>query len=219
VHDADNLGWKLALVASGLAPERLLDTYDAERHTAALENLSVTGRTARFLSPRSTAEHVLRRAVIGLAREYAFARAVVNTGRMSVANSYAGSPAVTDAGWPVPNVPLVLPDGSLAELATLANGVGTVFIGILYAPTRGHDIAEFAQIEAAGLPFRFFVCGPGGIGDPEGKLAAALSADQDTFALIRPDLYLAAALPNATAAEAEGALRRALCLDRARVDA
>lgn len=32
VQDAVNLGWKLALVAHGSAPEALLDTYHAERH-------------------------------------------------------------------------------------------------------------------------------------------------------------------------------------------
>jgi 2-polyprenyl-6-methoxyphenol hydroxylase-like FAD-dependent oxidoreductase len=32
IGDAVNLGWKLALVARGLAPDALLDTYTAERH-------------------------------------------------------------------------------------------------------------------------------------------------------------------------------------------
>jgi 2-polyprenyl-6-methoxyphenol hydroxylase-like FAD-dependent oxidoreductase len=32
IGDAVNLGWKLALVARGVAPESLLDTYTAERH-------------------------------------------------------------------------------------------------------------------------------------------------------------------------------------------
>ncbi len=32
VHDAVNLGWKLAQVVSGTSPETLLDTYHAERH-------------------------------------------------------------------------------------------------------------------------------------------------------------------------------------------
>ncbi len=32
LQDAANLGWKLALVVRGLAPEALLDTYTAERH-------------------------------------------------------------------------------------------------------------------------------------------------------------------------------------------
>ncbi|WP_371515381.1 FAD-dependent monooxygenase [Kitasatospora sp. NBC_01300] len=34
IDDAMNLGWKLALVARGQAPETLLDTYHAERHAA-----------------------------------------------------------------------------------------------------------------------------------------------------------------------------------------
>jgi hypothetical protein len=129
-----------------------------------------------------------------------------------VANPYPDSPAVTGAGWSLQNVPITLPGGARASLVELARQVGTAFIGILYEPTRGHELAEFARIEAAGLPFRFFVCGPGGIGDPEGKLAAVLHAEPDTFALVRPDLYLGARLPNATAPAAEAALRKALCL-------
>lgn len=213
VQDADNLGWKLALVLRKQASERLLDTYDAERHAAAKQNLEVTSRTNRFLAPQTPAERVLRNAVIGLAREHAFARPLVNTGRMSVANPYPDSPAVTGAGWSVPNVPIALPDGARADLVSLARRVGTAFIGVLYAPTRGHELAEFARIEASGLPFRFFVCGPGGIGDPEGKLKAALRAQADTFALIRPDLYLGALVQHATAEQAERALHTALCLE------
>ncbi|EMF00156.1 FAD-dependent oxidoreductase [Streptomyces mobaraensis NBRC 13819 = DSM 40847] len=34
IDDAMNLGWKLALVARGLAPERLLESYHRERHAA-----------------------------------------------------------------------------------------------------------------------------------------------------------------------------------------
>jgi hypothetical protein len=119
---------------------------------------------------------------------------------------------VTGAGWSVQNVPITLPGGARASLVELAKQVGTAFLGILYQPSRGHELGEFARIEATGLPFRFFVCGPGGIGDPEGKLKAVLKAEPDTFALIRPDLYLGALLPNATPSAAEAALRKALCL-------
>jgi hypothetical protein len=38
VDDAVNLGWKLALVLRGAAPEALLDSYEAERHPIALRN-------------------------------------------------------------------------------------------------------------------------------------------------------------------------------------
>jgi 3-(3-hydroxy-phenyl)propionate hydroxylase len=212
IQDAYNLGWKLALVTGGEAPEPLLDTYDAERQPAARQNLEVTSRTSRFLAPRSPAERCLRNAVLGLAREHAFARALVNTGRMSVGNAYPDSPAVSGAGWTLQNVPIALPDGTRSTLVALAQTVGTAFIGILYAPTRGHELAGFAQLEATGLPFRFFACGPGGIGDPEGKLKAVLQAEPGSFALIRPDLYLAALVPDADPARAEACLRKALCL-------
>jgi 3-(3-hydroxy-phenyl)propionate hydroxylase len=212
VQDAYNVGWKLALVLARQAPERLLDTYDAERQPAARQNLEVTSRTSRFLAPQSPAERVLRSAVIGLAREHAFARPLVNSGRLSIGNPYPDSPAVSGAGWTLQNVPITLPGGARSTLVELAQSAGTVFIGILYAPTRGHELAGFAQLEASGLPFRFFVCGPGGIGDPAGKLKAVLKVEPDGFALVRPDLYLAALVPNARPDQAEAVLRKALCL-------
>ncbi len=42
VEDAVNLGWKLALVVKEIAPERLLDTYQAERHPATARVLRYT---------------------------------------------------------------------------------------------------------------------------------------------------------------------------------
>jgi hypothetical protein len=42
VQDAVNLGWKLALVVKGTLPERLLDTYHAERHPVAARALQYT---------------------------------------------------------------------------------------------------------------------------------------------------------------------------------
>jgi 3-(3-hydroxy-phenyl)propionate hydroxylase len=212
IQDAYNLGWKLALVTARQAPERLLDTYDAERQPAARQNLEVTSRTARFLAPQSAAERILRNAVIGLAREHPFARPMVNSGRLSIGNPYPDSPAVSAAGWTLQNVPITLPGGARSTLVGLAQSVGTAFIGILYAPTRGGELAGFAQLEATGLPFRFFVCGPGGIGDPEGKLQTVLRAEAGAFALVRPDLYLAALVPHATPAQAEAVLRKALRL-------
>jgi 2-polyprenyl-6-methoxyphenol hydroxylase-like FAD-dependent oxidoreductase len=42
VHDAVNLGWKLAQVVKGSAPDSLLDSYQAERHPAAALALKYT---------------------------------------------------------------------------------------------------------------------------------------------------------------------------------
>ncbi|HEY0195255.1 MAG TPA: FAD-dependent monooxygenase, partial [Kofleriaceae bacterium] len=42
VQDAVNLGWKLAQVVHGVSPDRLLDTYQAERHPVAARALQAT---------------------------------------------------------------------------------------------------------------------------------------------------------------------------------
>jgi 3-(3-hydroxy-phenyl)propionate hydroxylase len=42
MEDAVNLGWKLAQVVKGVAPEKLLDTYQAERHPAVARSLGYT---------------------------------------------------------------------------------------------------------------------------------------------------------------------------------
>jgi len=42
VQDSFNLGWKLALVAKGLAPESILETYEEERLPVVAEMLNIT---------------------------------------------------------------------------------------------------------------------------------------------------------------------------------
>lgn len=51
IQDAYNLGWKLALVSQGQAPESLLDSYEKERHAIARDVLDTTKAMAdRVLS-------------------------------------------------------------------------------------------------------------------------------------------------------------------------
>jgi 3-(3-hydroxy-phenyl)propionate hydroxylase len=67
VQDAVNLGWKLAAVAKGIAPQSLLDTYHAERHPVAARALRTTMATtaltrsdARLDALRETLAEVAR---------------------------------------------------------------------------------------------------------------------------------------------------------------
>jgi 3-(3-hydroxy-phenyl)propionate hydroxylase len=83
-QDIDNLGWKLQLVIAGLAPESLLDSYSAERVAAADENLLNSTRSTDFISPKSAVSKDFRNAVLALAGPFAFARELVNSGRLSV---------------------------------------------------------------------------------------------------------------------------------------
>jgi 2-polyprenyl-6-methoxyphenol hydroxylase-like FAD-dependent oxidoreductase len=59
ILDAHNLGWKLALVASGRAAEVLLDTYGAERRPVAEEVLRLTHALVRY----GTISHPVKRRV------------------------------------------------------------------------------------------------------------------------------------------------------------
>src|SRR5690606_2033220 len=84
IQDVDNLVWKLRLVIEGKAPESLLDTYSDERVYAADENILNSTRSTDFITPKSRMSLVFRNAVLTLARDYPFARALVNSGRLSV---------------------------------------------------------------------------------------------------------------------------------------
>jgi 3-(3-hydroxy-phenyl)propionate hydroxylase len=92
IQDADNLVWKLAAVLQGNANETILDSYCNERREGAQTNIQITNRTARFLSPRTPVEKMTRNAVIELAKKFPFARSLVNTGRLSTANTYREKP-------------------------------------------------------------------------------------------------------------------------------
>jgi 3-(3-hydroxy-phenyl)propionate hydroxylase len=222
VQDADNLGWKLALVLAQAAPERLLDSYDEERRAAAHENIRITRRTTRFLSPPTANEKLWRDAVIGLAREYPFARAFVDTGRLSSPSHYPGSMLNAGAGGgrPVANVALLLPDGRRGDLVRLVEQADGLLLGLLFADVDRYRANEFGDLESR-YPVRFFSVRPdeGETStfptaiDIDGKLAQQTGAGEGDFALLRPDLYLAGTLEEAAAADIERAVRTALALE------
>jgi len=115
VEDAVNLGWRLALVRTGVASERLLGGYEHERRPAALENLRVTAATMRFMAPPTALHRLAHDAVLRGSLRSAVLRRRVNSGRLA-------EPAVYDDGDGVVGRPLP------AELSTraLAHGFGVV---------------------------------------------------------------------------------------------
>jgi 3-(3-hydroxy-phenyl)propionate hydroxylase len=90
LQDAENIAWKLHAVLAGEAPEALLGTYSTERIFAADENILNSTRATDFLTPKTTASRLFRDAVLELARDHAFARPMVNSGRLSVPCIYDG---------------------------------------------------------------------------------------------------------------------------------
>lgn len=101
LQSAENLIWKLARVLKQQAPASLLQTYDQERSHGADENILNSTRATDFITPKNRVTRLFRDTVLELAEHYAFARPLVNSGRLSVPCTYENSvlntaDAVTD---------------------------------------------------------------------------------------------------------------------------
>lgn len=91
LQDANNLAWKLALVLEGRSHPDLLQTYEDERHFAARDNTENATRSAIFIGPETEGQRLFRNAILDLAQTHAWARALVNVGRLTVATCYESS--------------------------------------------------------------------------------------------------------------------------------
>lgn len=200
VSDADNLAWKLAAVLQGRAPASLLDSFHEERHEAAQQNVLVTSRTARFLRPADGIEKVFRTAAVGLARQYPFARQLVNTGRMAIANPYTRSSVCEKGGGQsVQNVSFLWPDGSRGVVNDLLQWAdGRLLLLVFGDPGRAGLVRLRDLVQAASLRC-VQVLGPNDrpgalehVRDPEGHLQGACHVFGHAWALVRPDSYVAA---------------------------
>jgi 3-(3-hydroxy-phenyl)propionate hydroxylase len=189
IQDADNLGWKLALITQGKMPARLIDSYDAERREGARQNIEFTRRTSRYLSPESPVEKLFRDATIALARKHAFARALVNTGRMSSANVYPQSPLHlhSHAGTHVQNVALQF-DGKTSDLVALQSRHTHQTLLLVFGSAQQHCDAYAGVLH--GHPVSIVRMGLDAT-DHTGKLAAQLHGLADGIVVLRPDLYCA----------------------------
>jgi 3-(3-hydroxy-phenyl)propionate hydroxylase len=205
IQDVDNLGWKLGLVLNEKAPESLLDSYDLERRYGADENILNSSRSTDFITPKSKISHVFRNAVLALAEHHAFARPLVNSGRLSVPCVYDGlslntpdalpdGPARTRPGAPCPDAPLG--QGFLLDHL----GADFAMLGV------GGDVP--ATLEVEGLTIRCLsVPAAGEIKDRYlGDAHAAVY-------LIRPDQHVAARWPAYDTDVVRAALRRAIGKD------
>jgi 3-(3-hydroxy-phenyl)propionate hydroxylase len=211
IQDADNLVWKLDLVLRGEAPERLLDSYDAERRAAADENLLNTTRSTDFIAPKSRASRTFRDGVLALAATEPFARRLVNSGRLSVAACYDGSPLNGPDGFAEGEAPAVRP-GAAALDAPIGNGwlldgLGRGFAALVLGQD-GRMAAHVGQMLAGLSPGVHMVNQPTDV-SRETLLSRYGAADQPGLYLFRPDGHVAARWREVARADVEAALARA----------
>ena len=209
IQDAENLAWKLDLVIKGIAPDSLLDSYSTERVYGADENILNSTRATDFLTPKSEISKVFRNAVLELARDHAFARPLVNSGRLSVPCVYdggvlngpdrlSGVPR-TRVGAPCQDAPLK--DGFLLE--RLSGG-----FTLLGLNTQPPDIGSAAPVpvQVMTLDTAKDAAGP--------ALADRYLGTHDAaIYLIRPDQHVVARWTEADAPEILRTLRRAIGLE------
>jgi 3-(3-hydroxy-phenyl)propionate hydroxylase len=207
IQDADNLAWKLDLVVRGLAPEALLDSYSEERSFGADENILNSTRATDFLTPKSEVSQLFRNAVLTLAREHAFARPLVNSGRLSVPCTYDGLSL---------NGPDALPGGPARSRVGAPCVDAPLGEGFLLSRLRGHftllaigaPAPEMSEVE--GTPIESLQLDPKR-DDPTGALRDRYLGEADrALYLIRPDQHVAARWANAAAEEVRAALCTAI---------
>jgi 3-(3-hydroxy-phenyl)propionate hydroxylase len=206
VQDAENLAWKLDAVLKGRATAALVATYGSEREYAADENIANSTRATDFITPKSEISRLFRDAALHLARDHAFARRIVNSGRLSVPATLHASPLNTPdidafAGTQVPGA--VLLDAPLARQGQptwLLRELGPEFTLVVFgaAPAWAFGVPQ-VQVLQIGVD----------VLDTEALATQRLDALPHTAYLVRPDQHVCARWRVPTEAAVRAALARA----------
>jgi 3-(3-hydroxy-phenyl)propionate hydroxylase len=227
VQDTDNLVWKLKLVIDGKAPASLLDTYSDERCWAADENILNSTRSTDFITPKSNASKTIRAATLQLAQKHAFARKLVNSGRLSVPAFYTTSSLNTQdsdtfAGMMEPGAPMddapVRRNGHDAVGGWLLDHLGNRFQVVLYTTdVSGVDVDALVRLRDGAIGIEPIIVTPGAaavpgittLHDGKGRFAQRYDARDGTVYLARPDQHVAARWRAFDTARIRAAVQRA----------
>ena len=229
IQDTDNLVWKLKLVMDGKAPERLLDSYSTERVFAADENLMNSTRSTDFITPKSSVSRTFRNAVLNLAEHHPFARALVNSGRLSVPAYLSGSSLNTPdedefSGVMVPGSPMddapVGVDGKRAWLLDQVGGKGFQLLFFTDVADRlGGRLDELRGLSLDPVPVEPLVVSekagslPGVpvLHDLQHLVARRYDAREGTVYLLRPDQHVLARWRKFDPVKIRAAIARVTC--------
>jgi 3-(3-hydroxy-phenyl)propionate hydroxylase len=222
IQEAFNLGWKLALVLRGAAPDRLLDTYQMERHPIERDVLRQTG----FITQMAEAAHgplkLLRERVMPVLAALGPLRDAARLTISELSIQYRRSPLTLErildggprAGERAPDALVHVVDGPLGR----APGVGCIFdlhdpaffsLFLLVPPLPVDDTpldpaakhASPADPELERLAAEVERLLPGAVriwritdttGDGGPPLSESYGRTRPAFYLVRPDGYISA---------------------------
>lgn len=226
-QDAQALAWRLALVAQGLAPASLLQSYSSERVGAAREIIDEAGKSTRFMTPPTRGFRLLRDAVLSLSLTQPFVGPLYHW-RTSRPHEYGASPlnsmdddnhkfdAGPGHGAPPRNVCLGPEDYLLDHLDhrfTLLIATETTFPADL--------LAVVSDMRAQGLPLQVIAVGarqpvPGAdqtLPDASGHLRQRHGLSHGGGYLLRPDQHVCARWTSLDASRLRAALHTATGLN------
>jgi 3-(3-hydroxy-phenyl)propionate hydroxylase len=207
VQSVENLAWKLDRVLRGRADASLLATYDEERQHGARENILNSTRATDFITPKDRTSRMFRDSVLRLARRYPFARALVNSGRLSVPCVYERSSLNTpdtEPFAPLARPGSVCPDAPIVHAGRrgwLLERLGRGFVLLVAARTVPDGLRENDDLTVLELGKD--------LEDVEGLLASRLDLAAGGAYLLRPDQHVAARFRTLDTTRVRAALARA----------
>ncbi|MCT4356438.1 SDR family oxidoreductase [Streptomyces sp. Je 1-79] len=177
LQDAVNLGWKLAAVVLGRAPEELLDSYHEERHAVGREVLADIGAQARLLLGGPEVEPL--RSVLAELIAYEPVRRHLAGAISGLSIRYGSGHPHDLTGARLPDTALTVDGAATSTSALLRGGRGVLLVPAPGRAAPGEELREAAarwsgavDVVTAGAP----------AGAPWGDAAAVL---------VRPDGYVA----------------------------
>jgi 3-(3-hydroxy-phenyl)propionate hydroxylase len=203
--DAENIGWKLALVLHGEADDRLLDSYSPERRGATLDVFANATKSTRFMTPPTRGWQLAREAALSLSLRHEFPRGLANPRQMQP-YTYAESrltphPArdAEFAGGPLCGS--AAPNAEIADGSHLLDYAGNGMTALLFCGGGQPDAEQAALLAQLGRVDKRSVAlligadhpqtGAKAIPDRDRSIARVFAAEPGTFYLLRPDLHIA----------------------------
>lgn len=207
-QDAQSLGWHLAFVIKGLAPEQLMQNHSTERVGAAREIITEAGKSTRFMAPPSRGFRLLRDAVLSLSLTQEFVRPLYHwrtsrpheyssSGLNSPHNDnaqFTGGPAL---GAPPQNVQLQADNYLLDHL-----GGGFDLVYVADAQGIPSEIAQaVVRIQQQGIPLKLTAISAQDtplagahqtLQDPQQRFAHRYAVKAGGAYLFRPDQHICA---------------------------
>ena len=137
--DAENVGWKLALVLNGEADDRLLDSYSPERRGATLDVFANATKSTRFMTPPTRGWRLAREAALSLSLNTisAGSRQSAPDAALHLFGQRADALCRRDAGFAGgPVCGSVAPNARLADGSHLLDHAGNGMTAILFCEAQ-----------------------------------------------------------------------------------